>query len=166
MLLARGAWCAIDVAPGRAGTPAWLALGRVRHRLIAVAFTGLLVTVGCTGKSRPPSEPVVASCAVQSGPGFAWPTGMPRDLPLPHGAKLGTVRTLANGFTVVQFTSPSSLRNSLLFAITALQSAGYTAGRGIVGPSEIHLPFTKDGRPGAVRLLAINRCNTRWDIEA
>jgi hypothetical protein len=91
---------------------------------------------------------------------------MSRDLPLPRGATLSTVRTLASGFILVQFTSPSSLRDSLLFAITALQSAGYTVGRGIVGPVEIHLPFTRDGKPGVVRLIAMNACNTSWEIEA
>jgi hypothetical protein len=131
-----------------------------------MAFTGVLVTVGCTGKSRPPNVPSVASCTAQSGPGFAWPSRMPHNLPLPRGARLNSVQTLASGFTIVQFTSPNPLHDSLLFAIAALQSAGYTVGRGIVGPSEIHLPFTKDGRPGAVRLIAINACNTSWQIEA
>lgn len=130
-----------------------------------MALTGLLVTVGCTGKSRPPNVPVVASCTAQSGPGFAWPTGMPKDLPLPRGATLSWVQRWSGGLTWVQFTSPSSLRDSMLFAITALQSAGYTVGRGMVGPREIHLPFTKDSQPGVVRLIAINPCNTSWQIE-
>jgi hypothetical protein len=79
---------------------------------------------------------------------------------------LVAVRRLASGFSLVEFTSPGSVQESLRFAITALQSAGYTVGRGQDSPGESHLPFTRDGRPGVVVLVAVNACNTKWQIEA
>jgi hypothetical protein len=91
---------------------------------------------------------------------------MPQDLPMPAGARLISVRTLPSGFRVVQFTSPDSVRDNLLFAIARLQSAGYTVGRGLAGASETHLPFTKAGRPGAIHLVAINSCTTSWQVLA
>lgn len=91
---------------------------------------------------------------------------MAKDLPLPRGATLVSIRTLPSGFTLVQFTSPRSVHDSVLFAIAGLQSAGYTVGRGITGPGETNLPFTKGGKPGAVRLVAVNACTTTWQILA
>jgi hypothetical protein len=91
---------------------------------------------------------------------------MPRDLPLPPGAHLVSTRTLPSGFNVVEFTSPLSVSDSLLFAIAHLQSAGYTVGRGIRSSSQTNLPFTKAGRPGAIRLIAVNPCTTSWQVLA
>jgi hypothetical protein len=131
-----------------------------------VAFTVLALSAGCGGSVRPPNVPISASCAAQSGPGFAWPSKMPSDLPMPRGATLVSIRNLPSGFTLVQFTSPRSVHDSLLFAIAVLQSAGYTVGRGIAGPGETNLPFTKGGKPGAIRLVAANSCTTSWQILA
>jgi hypothetical protein len=134
--------------------------------VIAVALTGLLWCAGCSGTAQAPNAPTAAPCIARSGLGFAWPATMPLDLPLPRGATLTSTRILPSGFTVVQFTSPGTVPDSLLFAIAALQSAGYTVGRGIAGLGETNLPFTKGGMPGVVRLMAVNSCTTSWQIVA
>lgn len=90
---------------------------------------------------------------------------MPSDLPLPRGATLSWVQRWPNGLIWVQFTSPASLHDSLLFAISSLQRAGYTLGRGSDGPTEIHVPFAKNDVQGVVRLVAVNGCNTSWQVE-
>ena len=76
------------------------------------------------------------------------------------------VHPLASGFTVVAFVSPGSVHDNFLFAIAALRRADYTVGRGIVGTSDSRLPFTRDGRPGVLRLTATDVCVTSWEIEA
>jgi hypothetical protein len=76
------------------------------------------------------------------------------------------VQKLATGWTVVTFTSPGPIRQNLLYAIAALRAAGYAVGRGAVSASESRLPFTKSGRPGAIRLTSSSRCATRWQVEA
>jgi hypothetical protein len=85
---------------------------------------------------------------------------------MPPGAQLMSVQELPSGFTLVTFGSPMSLHDSLGYAITTLQSAGYTVGRGSTGPSDTHLPFTKQDRPGVIRLVPVTSCTTRWEILA
>lgn len=101
-----------------------------------------------------------------AGTGFAWPAGIPADLPLPSSARLGGVRQLASGFTVVTFTAPGSVRTSLLQVTAALRAAGFAVGRGITGASQARLPFTRDGRPGVLELIAVDACTTRWRVQA
>jgi hypothetical protein len=103
---------------------------------------------------------------VAPGPGFAWPAGIPADLPMPAGARLGGVQQLASGFTLVTFATPGTVRDNLIAITGALQKAGYTVGRGIVGASEGRLPFTRSGRPGVLQLTAVDACTTRWQVQA
>jgi hypothetical protein len=91
---------------------------------------------------------------------------MPSGLPLPRGARLSSVKKLASGFTLVAFTSPGSVHDNLLFAIKALQAAGYAVGRGIVGTNASRLPFTRDGSPGVLQLTATDLCATNWQVGA
>jgi hypothetical protein len=132
-----------------------------------VALAGVVVvSAGCSGGVRAHDGASAAPCSVKSGPGFRWPVTVPRDLPLPGGATLTSMRTLPSGFTEVRFISPRSVHDSVLFAIARLQSAGYTVGRGMGGPGETNLPFTKGGQPGAIRLIAVNPCTTSWQVLA
>lgn len=136
------------------------------HRGVAALVLPLLLATGCTSSAGPASPRLTASCPRASASGFHWPKQMPAGLPQPPGAQLIAVRQLPTGWRVVTFSSPGSVRENLLFAIAALQAAGYTVGRGAVGTSESRLPFTRSGRPGAIRLTASTECRTRWQIEA
>jgi hypothetical protein len=91
---------------------------------------------------------------------------MPATLPVPPDARWDAVQQLPDGFTVVTLTTPGSVRDNLLRYTLALQGAGYTVGRGIVGASQSRLPFTRNGRPGVVQLTAVDACTTRWQVQA
>ena len=132
--------------------------------LLVLAGSGALAA--CTGQPARPSGTAGASCTPVTGPGFDWPAGIPADLPMPSGARLDEARQLASGFTLVTFSTPGTVRANLLSISTALRRAGYTVGRGIVGASESRLPFTRDGKPGVLRLTAVDACTTRWQVQA
>ncbi|HEY0168708.1 MAG TPA: hypothetical protein VGB75_16805 [Jatrophihabitans sp.] len=85
---------------------------------------------------------------------------------MPDGARLSATQQLANGFTLVTFTSPGTVRGNLLLITDALSEAGYTVGRGSVGASESRLPFTRSGSPGVLRLTTVDACTTRWQVQA
>jgi hypothetical protein len=142
----------------------------VRLRVIATVALLLLgagvLAAGCTGRPARPSGSAVASCPTVTGSGFSWPAGIPATLPIPPGARLETVRQLASGFTLVTLRTAGAVRDNLLRFTAALQAAGYTVGRGVVGASQSRLPFTCDGRPGVLQLTAIDACATRWELQA
>ena len=85
---------------------------------------------------------------------------------MPAGARLGAVQQLASGFTLVTFSTPGTVRENLLRYVSALQRAGYTAGRGVVGANESRLPFTRNGKPGVLQLTSVDACTTRWQVQA
>ena len=129
-------------------------------------LAGSGLAAGCTGQPARPSSSASPSCPPVSGSGFRWPAGIPASLPMPSGARLGAVQQLATGFTLVTFSTPGTVRENLLRFSSALQAAGYTVGRGIVGASQSRLPFTREGRPGVLQLTAIDACATRWQVQA
>lgn len=139
-------------------------LGVAAATLLALAASGL--TAGCTGSPARPGPSASASCSPSTGAGFRWPAGIPTTLPMPAGARLGAVEQLASGFTLVTFSTPGTVRENQLRFTAALQQAGYTVGRGIVGASQSRLPFTRDGRPGVLQLTAVDACTTRWQLQA
>jgi hypothetical protein len=85
---------------------------------------------------------------------------------VPPDARLDTVEQLSSGFTLVTFDTPGAVRDNLIRFTSALQRAGYTVGRGIVGASQSRLPFTRNGKPGVLQLTAIDACSTRWQVQA
>jgi len=146
--------------------PVRLAPGRAPAALLAGILLAGHLLAGCTGHSHRTGGSRAPSCSPAAGPGFSWPAGIPADLPVPPGARLGQVQQLASGFTLVTFTAPGTVRAGLLEITAALQAAGYTAGRGIVGTSQARLPFTRNGRPGVLELTAVDACTTRWQVQA
>jgi hypothetical protein len=132
---------------------------------VALLAAGVLLA-GCTGHSGRPGGSPAPSCSPAAGPGFSWPAGIPADLPQPPGARRDRVQQLPSGFTLVTFIAPGTVRTGLLDITTALQAAGYTVGRGIVGTSRSRLPFTRNGRPGVLELTAVDACTTRWQVQA
>lgn len=84
---------------------------------------------------------------------------------MPPNARRDSVRQLPDGFTLVTVTTPGTVRDNLMRYIAALQAAGYTVGRGVVGASQSRLPFTRNGKPGVLQLTAVDACTTRWQVQ-
>lgn len=133
---------------------------------VAVLIMGCGLVAGCTGDKARPGAAVGAPCRAVAGSGFSWPPGVPASLPVPPDARPGTVQHLSSGFTLVTFTTPGVVRDNLLRFTSALQEAGYTVGRGIVGASQSRLPFTRNGKPGVLQLSVVDACSTRWQLQA
>lgn len=141
-------------------------------RLVPALATLLvaLAVSGCGGSNATPSSQQTAqqqpqatsSCPSPRGGGFSWPKEMPSDLPQPPGAVLGDVRRTPDGLTVVRFTTPTSLRESVVFVVRSVQAAGFTLGRGDAEPAEADAPFGRDDVRGVYKMLMRDTCTTDW----
>lgn len=112
--------------------------------------------------STAPAAQAAPSCAPAPEAGLAWPTRVPADLPKPPGARLTDVQSRTDGLTVVMFTTPTSIRDSVLFLIEALPAAGYTLARGDAENTEADAPFIKGDLRGVMRMIAVEACRTDW----
>ena len=116
--------------------------------------------------SPPPSTPPAAQAAPTCGPApaaeLSWPQEVPGDLPKPPGATLTEVQERTDGLTVVMFTTPISIRDSVLFLIEAMPAAGYTLARGDAENTEADAPFVKGDLRGVMRMIAVEPCRTDW----
>ena len=132
-----------------------------------------VLTAGCSSgepTAAPSPAPVETAqpdappptCAPAPATDFAWPTEVPKDLPEPPGAKLTDVQERSDGLTVVMFSTPTSLRQSVLFIIEALPAAGYTLARGDAENTEADAPFVKGNLRGVLRMIAVEACRTDW----
>lgn len=142
-------------------------------RVLALVVAALLLT-GCSGSQEPTAAPSASPSAASlvnqpppscpSGPagGFAWPAEVPQDLPAPPGAKLTKVEARTDGLTVVMFTTPTSIRESVLFLIEKMPAAGYTLARGDAENTEADAPFVKGDLRGVMRMIAVEACRTDW----
>ena len=145
-----------------------------RRRWVGVALACVALAGCSTSEGAPtaaPSEtasPPAAQTAPTCGPvpetsdEFSWPAEVPADLPEPPGAKLTDVQERTDGLTVVMFTTPTSIRESVLFLIEALPAAGYTLARGDAENTEADAPFVKGDLRGVMRMLAVEPCRTDW----
>jgi hypothetical protein len=139
-----------------------------------------VLLVACSSDSAPPSTGVpsaapslaaptpaasalaLPTCPAAPSTGFAWPDEVPEDLPVPPGARLSEAQDRSGGLTVVQFTTPISLRESVLFVIEAMPRAGYTLARGDAENTEADAPFVKGDLRGVLRMIAVEPCRTDW----
>lgn len=87
---------------------------------------------------------------------------MPKDLPKPPSGTPARVAFTNDTLTVVTFMSDLSLRESVLFVLEKLPSAGFSLGRGDAEPAEADAPFTRSGTFGQIRLSALADCRTQW----
>ena len=141
-------------------------------RLVALVAAGLVALTACAGSDEPAAAPSVApttaapstapTCSPAAPTDFAWPEKVPSDLPKPPGARLTEVEKRTDDLTVVQFTTPTSLRQSVLFLIEALPAAGYTLARGDAEITEADAPFVKGDLRGVMRMIAVEECRTDW----
>jgi hypothetical protein len=142
-------------------------------RLVAVV-AGVLALTACSGGSAagpaaslapsaaPPSEQAAPACGPAPATELTWPAEVPADLPKPPGSKLTDVQERTDGLTVVMFTTPTSIRESVLFVIQALPAAGYTLARGDAENTEADAPFVKGELRGVLRMIAVEACRTDW----
>lgn len=95
---------------------------------------------------------------------FSWPVQVPQDLPVPPAGTFTSVRATQDGLTLVQFRTATSLRDSVVFLVSALPRAGYTLGRGDAEATEADAPFTKGGTDvrGTYRMISRTPCDTDW----
>jgi hypothetical protein len=142
--------------------------------VLAAGCLALLVGCGGAGDTEPPaatpSAAPTAAAAVGAAPTCAspaagdsgWPEQVPADLPTPPGATITDVQDRSDGLTVVMFTTPISIRESVLFLVEAMPAAGYTLARGDAENTEADAPFVKGDLRGVMRMIAVEPCRTDW----
>jgi hypothetical protein len=64
--------------------------------------------------------------------------------------------------TVIQFTSPISLRDGVLFVLSEYPKAGFTLGRGDAELNQADAPFARQNFFGQVRINGLGTCSTQW----
>jgi hypothetical protein len=70
---------------------------------------------------------------------------------------------LANAqLTVVRLTSPISLRDGVLFVLSAFPKAGFLLGRGDAEFNQADAPFARGALFGQVRINGLGTCLTQW----
>lgn len=134
--------------------------------VVAVAGCSTSATPQADDAPSPAATPAAVQlahkCAPAPSPAFSWPEQVPPDLPTPPGARLTDVQKRADGLTVVMFSTPTSIRESVLFVIEALPAAGYTLARGDAENTEADAPFSKGNLRGVLRMIAVEQCRTDW----
>lgn len=140
--------------------------------LMTAALVSTLALTGCTGGSKPSAAPAPTQSLYTPPPcpkpakaiATNWPKFLPTDLPKPKNAAVmkGSVKKLSDGVNVVRFTTPTSLRESVLFIVKAYPKAGYTLGRGDAESTEADAPFVNGQIRGVTRISRLADCQTLW----
>jgi hypothetical protein len=147
-------------------------------KLAAAVLTGVVLAgaVGCGGSStaasapsqRPvptPTCPSVSPTSSPTSPSVAKALQkLPFDLPMPPNISVIDARTTSDGIQVVRFTTPTTLRDAVLFIVDRYPKAGYVIGRGDAEATEADAPFVKNKLRGLTRLAATQACQTLWLI--
>ena len=104
-----------------------------------------------------------ADCPVPTTPAH-FPGDVPSNLPAPPGIHLISDTTDPQGLQFVRFSTPTSLREGILFVLSAFPKAGFVLARGDAEVSEADAPFaSQDGIiRGALRLVVLGQCDTTW----
>lgn len=134
---------------------------------VAAALTA---TAGCSSGSGNAAAPTpapsfsVSPCPAPTAPikPAVWPAAMPKDLPRPTNATIMGQQTTPDGIKIVRYTTPTSLRESVLFVVKQYGTAGYVLGRGDAEATEADAPFVKGTTRGITRLASITNCKTLW----
>jgi len=141
-----------------------------RAGAVAAALAAALLTAGCGGGSgnqtvstAPTHNFSPTPCPVPSGMREPhWPSTVPADLPKPPHATITDSTTTSDGVRITKFTTPTSLRDGVLFIVGKFPKAGYVLGRGDAEVTEADAPFVHGDIRGLVRLLATQPCSTLW----
>ena len=89
---------------------------------------------------------------------------VPFGLPMPENITPVDTSVTTDGIQVVKFTTPSSLREAVIFIVDRYPKAGYVIGRGDAEATEADAPFVKSSVRGLARLAALQPCQTLWLI--
>lgn len=139
--------------------------------IAGLAMTAVLVGVaGCSGGSGTNTAPTpqpslsISPCPTPTTPVKAtvWPATMPKDLPKPDNATIMAQQSTSDGIKIVRYTTPTSLRDAVLFVVKRYPTAGYVLGRGDAEATEADAPFVKGTTRGVTRLASIDNCKTLW----
>ena len=139
---------------------------------LAIAATAAVATACASGGAASPAASAPAQVQTFSppppcpSPGHStptkWPSKVPTDLPKPSNAKVQSQFTASDGVHIVKFTTPTSLRDRVLFVVRKLPKAGYVLGRGDAEATEADAPFVHGNIRGLVRMLGVAPCQTLW----
>jgi len=142
-----------------------------RAGVIAAALTAALLAAGCSSGSSTqarvvPQKTFTASpCPTPTATkATKWPATVPADLPKPPNATITESSPSPDGVHITKFTTPTSLRESVLFVVDKFPKAGYVLGRGDAEITEADAPFvhSASNMRGLVRMLATQPCSTLW----
>ena len=138
---------------------------------LAATLTPVLSACGGSGSSPHAGATVAATPSASTAPACPtpaqqkptkWPKQVPADLPKPPNATVQDQTTAADGVHIVKFSTPTSLRDSVLFVVDKLPKAGYVLGRGDAEAAEADAPFIHGNVRGLVRMLEVAPCQTLW----
>jgi len=87
---------------------------------------------------------------------------VPAGIPKPPNAHIVKTESTTDGLHIVQFTTPTSLRDGVIFVVDKLPKAGYTLGRGDAEANEADAPFVSNNLRGLYRLFSNEPCQTLW----
>jgi hypothetical protein len=142
--------------------------------LAALAGTTAVLVAGCSGGSKqaaaPPPRPVATPTCASAAPAPSATSSqltkalskVPFDLPMPSNITVVDATVTKDGINVVRFTTPTSLRDSVLFIVGRYPKAGYVLGRGDAEASEADAPFVKSTVRGLTRIASVDQCKTLW----
>ena len=143
--------------------------------LAAVACTVVVSSLtGCSGSSTPTSAPTPRQVPTPTCPSASTTPSphstaltnalskVPFGLPMPDDITVIDASTTKDGIAVVKFTTPTSLRQVVLFIVDRYPKAGYVLGRGDAEATEADAPFVKNGLRGLTRVAALEACKTLW----
>jgi len=140
--------------------------------VVAAALVSTFALTGCTGGSKPDAAPAPTQSLYTPPPCpkpaknvlTMWPKFLPADLPKPTNASImkNGVKTTDDGVHIVRFTTPTSLREAVLFIVKKYPKAGYTLGRGDAEATEADAPFVHGEIRGVTRLSRLAECQTLW----
>jgi len=145
-------------------------------KVAATALTGAVLSavVGCSSGSAPatalapkplptPTCPSVAPTKAPSSPALTKALrSVPFDLPMPDNITPVDTTKTADGIQVVKFTTPTTLRQAVIFMVDRYPKAGYVLGRGDAEATEADAPFVKNKVRGLTRVASLEACKTLW----
>ena len=134
----------------------------------AVLPASVVLLAGCgSGSTATRKLPTTPSATVSQCPGEnaapvdAWPAGVPAGFPTFAGQTITSSSTVGPR-TTVTFTTPQSLRESVLAILNSIPAAGYVLGRGEAEVVDAEAPFSSRATNGAFRVLEVDTCESQW----
>lgn len=151
--------------------------GGVKPLAAVVCAVVVSTLAGCGGSSSGPSAgasprpiptPTCPSATTTPSPSSSHLANalskVPFDLPMPDNITVVDASTTQDGIQVVKFTTPTTLRQAVLFIVDRYPKAGYILGRGDAEATEADAPFVKNKTRGLTRLASLEACQTLWLI--